>query len=103
MVLLPDTLLSLLCAVPGPFYYATTVVLPGQYLQLNTPSDVDPDTLWTLAPRLDCPSYIPFIKGKRSLASSATSPLGGLRCAHNQHDRHTNNREVWWAPLYVLT
>ena len=91
MALLPETLLGLLCAVPSPFYYATTVVLPGEYLQLNTPSDADPDTLWALAPRLDCPSCIPFIAGTRS----ATSPLGGLHFAHNQHDRHANNREVW--------
>lgn len=33
-----------------------TVLLPGEYVQLPTPSDAEPDTLWTLEPRLDSPS-----------------------------------------------
>ena len=35
-----------------------TVILPGEYVQLDTPRDSDPDTLWALEPRLDCPSNI---------------------------------------------
>lgn len=35
-----------------------TVVLTGDNLQLNKSSDADPDSLWTLEPRLDCPSNI---------------------------------------------
>ena len=36
-----------------------TVVLPGEYVQFSTPSDSDPDTLWALEPRIDCPSNVP--------------------------------------------
>ena len=36
-----------------------TVVLPGEYVQLSTPSDADSNTLWALEPRLDCPSNMP--------------------------------------------
>ena len=36
-----------------------TFVLPGEYVQFSTPSDVDCDTLWALEPRLDCPSNMP--------------------------------------------
>ena len=36
-----------------------TVVLPGEYIQFSTPSDSDPDTLWALEPRIDCPSNVP--------------------------------------------
>ena len=36
-----------------------TVVLPGEYVQFSTPSDVDCDTLWALEPQLDCPSNMP--------------------------------------------
>ncbi|CAH3041846.1 unnamed protein product [Porites lobata] len=37
-----------------------TVILPGEYVQLDTPCDSDPDTLWALEPRLDCPSNTPL-------------------------------------------
>lgn len=37
-----------------------TVILPGEYVQLDTPCDSDPDTLWALKPRLDCPSNTPL-------------------------------------------
>ena len=33
-----------------------TSVRPGQYVQLDTPCNSDPDTLLALEPRLDCPS-----------------------------------------------
>ena len=36
-----------------------TVILPGEYVQFSTPSDVASDTLWALEPRLDCPSNTP--------------------------------------------
>ena len=36
-----------------------TVVLPGDYLQLTTPLESDPDSLWALEPRLDSPSNLP--------------------------------------------
>ena len=32
-----------------------TVVMPGEYLQLATPDDSQPDTTWALEPRLDSP------------------------------------------------
>ncbi|CAB4008750.1 Retrovirus-related Pol poly from transposon opus [Paramuricea clavata] len=34
------------------------VVLPGDYLQLTTPLESDPDALWALEPRLDSPSNL---------------------------------------------
>ena len=37
-----------------------TVVLPGEYVQFNTPLDSDPDMLWALEPRLDSPSNSPL-------------------------------------------
>lgn len=62
-----------------------TVILPGEYVQLDTPCDSDPDTLWALEPRLDCPSNTPA-QGRRSMAPTSTSPLCGPRCTHNQYD-----------------
>jgi hypothetical protein len=35
-----------------------TVVLPGDYLELDLPPDVDSDTIWALEPRLDAPINI---------------------------------------------
>ena len=32
-----------------------TVILPGDYIQLETPLDCDPDTMWAMEPRFDCP------------------------------------------------
>ena len=32
-----------------------TVILPGDYIQISTPEDTDPDTTWALEPRLDSP------------------------------------------------
>jgi hypothetical protein len=37
---------------PGP----KTVVLPGEYIEVKTPQEADPDSLWALEPRLDAPS-----------------------------------------------
>ena len=36
-----------------------TVVLLEEYVHFSTLSDADSDTLWALAPRLDCPSNMP--------------------------------------------
>lgn len=36
-----------------------TTVLSGEYVQFNTPSGSDSDTLWALEPRLDRPSDVP--------------------------------------------
>ena len=33
-----------------------SVVLPGQYIEVSTPPDADPDELWALEPRFDAPS-----------------------------------------------
>ncbi len=30
-----------------------SVILPGEYLEISTPSDVDPDAIWALEPRFD--------------------------------------------------
>ena len=35
------------------------VILPGEYVLFNTPSDADSDTLSALEPQLDCPSNMP--------------------------------------------
>ena len=33
-----------------------SVVLPGEYVELRTPPDTDPDAVWALEPRLDAPT-----------------------------------------------
>ena len=35
-----------------------TVVFPGEYIQLDTPIESDPDAVWALEPRLDSPSNL---------------------------------------------
>ena len=35
-----------------------TVVFPGGYVELTTPAESDPDSLWALEPRLDSPSNL---------------------------------------------
>ena len=35
-----------------------TIVFPGEYIQLDTPIESDPDAVWALEPRLDSPSNL---------------------------------------------
>ena len=53
-VRLPSDKHNLTCSVA----LQPKVILPGEYVELKTPDDTDPDTTWAVEPRLDSPTNL---------------------------------------------